>query len=92
MIVTYKSISIANTGLALALFIALLFFPSAIYFLFGLDSHSVGNFMARRAAMLFVGVAIVSFLSSKCTRLGTTRWDRDWFFVDDGWFGRDRIV
>ncbi len=41
----------------------LLIAPAIIYWLFGLEAHALGDFMSKRAAMLFVGLATLCWLA-----------------------------
>lgn len=41
----------------------LLLAPAVIYWLFGLEPHPLGDFMAKRAAVLFVGLAALCWLA-----------------------------
>ncbi len=60
--ITYKNVSIAATGLTFILFIILLFFPNLIFFIFNIEGAEAALLLSRRAAMLFLGLAVISFL------------------------------
>lgn len=60
---SYKLVSTAMAGLCLILSIALTFFPNLIYWLFELVPNGLGDFLAKRAAVLFLGLSILSYLS-----------------------------
>ena len=59
---TYRAVSIAASVLYGALFACLLVAPHLIYWLFGVEQHATADLLARRAAMLFLGLAVLSFL------------------------------
>ncbi len=59
---TYKTVSVAASALYIALFACLLIAPDLIYWLFGIESHTTADLLAKRAAMLFLGLAVLSFL------------------------------
>lgn len=59
---SYKVVSIAATGLYGALFVCLLVAPNLIYGLFGLAGDATADFLASRAAMLFLGLTVLSWL------------------------------
>ncbi|GGY83128.1 hypothetical protein GCM10011613_29990 [Cellvibrio zantedeschiae] len=58
----FKALSIFTAALALILFLSLLFVPEPIFFIFQLTETGSAFFIARRAAMLFLGIAILSWL------------------------------
>ena len=60
---TYKSAALAATCLSLVLSITLALFPALIYWLLEVEQHPLGDFVARRASMLFLGLAALAFLS-----------------------------
>ncbi|MCT4555825.1 MAG: hypothetical protein N4A53_14145 [Pelagimonas sp.] len=59
---TYRSVSRALAGLTASLAFALLFVPGVVLWLFGLDIPAEAGFLARRAAMLFLGISIIAWL------------------------------
>lgn len=59
----FRIVSIAAAILCLTLASFLFVFPDFIYWIFGLDSHALGDFLAKRAAMLFLGFATLCYLS-----------------------------
>lgn len=59
---SYKAVSIAASALCSALFACLLVAPDLIYWLFGIERHTTADLLARRAAMLFLGMAVLTFL------------------------------
>ena len=61
--ISYQHISIATAFLCLGLFFTLLLFPDLIYWLFQVEESESSSFMLRRAAMLFLGLAVITWLS-----------------------------
>lgn len=59
---SYKVVSIAASALYSALFLCLLVAPDLIYWLFGIERHTTADLFAKRAAMLFLGLAVLTFL------------------------------
>jgi len=59
---SFRNLSLATSLLALTLATILLFAPSFIYWVFGVPQHETGDFLAKRAAMLFLGVTVMSYL------------------------------
>lgn len=49
--------------LCATLFGCLLLYPNLIYLIFALDPHPLGDFLARRAATLFAGIAVISYFA-----------------------------
>ncbi|ESQ77570.1 hypothetical protein [Asticcacaulis sp. AC402] len=60
---SFRSVSSATALLFTILCATLVFFPQPIYWLFGLDPHALGDFMARRAGVLFLGLALIVWLT-----------------------------
>ena len=58
----YKAVSLAASALYITLFACLLVAPNLIYWLFDSGSHPTADLLAKRAAMLFLGLAALSFL------------------------------
>ena len=58
----YKAVSLAASFLYISLFTCILFMPNFIYWLFGIERNDIADLLARRAAMLFLGLAVLSFL------------------------------
>lgn len=63
MTLSYSFISKLASALCFILFLSLLLVPGLIYWIFGLIGNEVSDLMARRAAMSFLGVAVVTYLS-----------------------------
>lgn len=60
---SFRIASIFTTILFAALALSLFWFPEVVYWLFGLTENPLGNFLARRAAILFTALSVLSFLS-----------------------------
>lgn len=58
---SYRTLCGLTGAIALALALTLLLAPQVIYALFAIAPHESADFLARRAAMLFVGFAVLSF-------------------------------
>ncbi len=59
----YKLISTVASVITFLLFATLLLAPQFIFILFGVEGNEAAYFLARRAAMLFLGLAFIAFLS-----------------------------
>lgn len=59
---SYKAVSFAASALYFALFACLLLSPEVIYWLFGINGHPSADLLAKRAGMLFLGLAVLSFV------------------------------
>ncbi|SMR72890.1 hypothetical protein SAMN04488030_1635 [Aliiroseovarius halocynthiae] len=66
---SFKTTMIATTTLCGALSIVLMVTPALIYFLFEVTPHESGTFFARRAAVMFFGVATTAFLARGISEL-----------------------
>ena len=60
--IKFKPLSIFTAVLALTLFLSLLFLPEPIFFIFQIPEADSAFFIARRAAMLFLGIAVLCWL------------------------------
>jgi len=60
---TFRSINQAASLLCAILSVVLIFLPELIYFLFNITGDAVGNFLAKRAGMLFLGLATLLYFS-----------------------------
>ncbi len=58
---TFKFMSMASAILAIVLCIGLLIIPTAVLAVFGVEGNDAASFIARRASILFLGLAIISF-------------------------------
>ena len=61
VLISYRLVNIWATALFISLFVSLLVAPDLIYWLFGLTGNSTANLMSKRAAMLFLGLSVISF-------------------------------
>lgn len=59
----YRNVCLAVALLFAALCLTLLFLPEIVYWLFQIQGNELGDFLARRAAVLFLGLAILCFCS-----------------------------
>lgn len=59
--INYKNVSLAATVMYALLFIFLLFTPDFIFWIFQIEGGETANFIARRAAMLFLGLTIIAY-------------------------------
>ena len=64
---SYRFLSIATSVLCASLFLCLLLYPELIYWLFQVQASDSSSFMLRRAAMLFLGFAVIAWLSRSAT-------------------------
>jgi len=58
----FKILSIVTALIAFTLFVNLLFYPKLIFSLFEIPENESAFFISRRAAMLFLGVGVLSWL------------------------------
>lgn len=63
MTISYNLVSKLAAALCFILFLCLLLAPGLIYWIFELIGNDVSDFMARRAATLFLGLSVIIFLS-----------------------------
>lgn len=61
--VDFRSLNKITSGISIALFFFLLFFPEPIFYLFNVAGNDSAYFISRRAAMLFLGFGVISWLS-----------------------------
>lgn len=62
---TYQIMSYLTAALYFYLFVMLLFFPGSFLNDLGIQSTASADFLARRAAMLMLGFAVLAFLGRK---------------------------
>jgi len=62
-VIKFNILSIVTSIIAGLLFICLLLFPEFIFMLFEINGNESAYFISRRAAMLFLGYAIISYLA-----------------------------
>ncbi len=60
---TFRFINLAASVVCAILGVVLIFLPDLIYFIFSLTGDAVGDFLAKRAGMLFFGFATLLYLS-----------------------------
>ena len=60
---SYRRTTTITSLIFITLFVALVLFPQVIYWLFNLQQNDVSDFLAKRAGMLFLGLAILCFYS-----------------------------
>ena len=60
--IKFKPLSIFTAILSLILFFSLLFLPEPIFFIFHIPEADSAFFIARRAAMLFLGISVLCWL------------------------------
>ncbi len=61
--VDFRSLSKITSGISIALFFFLLIFPEPIFYLFNVAGNDSAYSISRRAAMLFLGFGVISWLS-----------------------------
>lgn len=62
--VLFKAMCLISTVVAACLFLVLCVAPGLIYWIFDVTPHETANFLGRRAAMLFAGMAVLGFLGA----------------------------
>lgn len=58
---SYKLLSMLASGVASVLAILLITYPNVLFLLFGIEPENGAYFIGRRAAMLFLGIAILTW-------------------------------
>lgn len=58
----FKNVSVAASVLTGTLFAILLLAPDLIFYLFAVEGGETARLISRRAAMLFLGLSVLSFL------------------------------
>ncbi len=66
---TFELLSRFTFAIFAALALTLLVAPGVIHWLFAIDSGAAADIMSRRAAMLFAGLAVLTFLGGGSTSL-----------------------
>ncbi|PHR61073.1 MAG: hypothetical protein COA43_05380 [Robiginitomaculum sp.] len=61
----FNILSTATTVLALSLSLLLAFTPQFIFWLFSLTGNEAAYFISRRAAIMFLGIAVLAWLGRK---------------------------
>ncbi len=59
----YRLISLLSSSISFALFMCLLFLPEPIFWLFQIEGSESAYFISRRASILFLGYAVISYFS-----------------------------
>lgn len=59
--VDFDKLSVVTAVISSILFVILLFYPEVVFWLFSVAESESGEFIARRAAMLFLGIAVLSW-------------------------------
>ena len=60
--VTFRIVSVITALITLTLCVVLLLIPELIFWLFGIEEHSSAFFIGRRAAMLFLGISVFTWV------------------------------
>ena len=58
---SYRNVSLSVACVFLSLCITLVLIPDVVYWLFGLEGNELGDFLAKRAGVLFFGFAVLCF-------------------------------
>lgn len=64
---SFHSICSGVALLFLSLCVTLVALPEIVYWLFSLQGNDLGDFLAKRAGMLFLGLSVLCFLSRNST-------------------------
>ncbi|MEP4249309.1 hypothetical protein [Tateyamaria sp.] len=62
---SFQQVSTIASLLFLLLFVTLVLVPEIVYWLFKMQGNELGDFLAKRAGMLFLGLSILCFYSRK---------------------------
>lgn len=65
--INFKYVSVAAACLYITLFLSLLLVPDFIFWIFDIDGDESARFISRRAAMLFFGFAVISWLGREAS-------------------------
>jgi len=60
--ISYKVLSTITALIALTLCIVLFFIPEFVFWLFSIEEHTSAFFIGRRAAMLFGGISVLTWV------------------------------
>jgi len=60
--IKFKMVSVITAVIALTLCLVLLLTPEVIFMLFNIDENSSASFIGRRAAMLFLGISVITWV------------------------------
>ena len=61
-IIKFKMVSVMTAVIALSLCLVFLLAPEVIFMLFSIDETSSAFFIGRRAAMLFLGISVITWV------------------------------
>jgi TM2 domain-containing membrane protein YozV len=62
-LLSFKTLNFITFSISIILSIVLLFFPKVIFLLFGIEGNGSAYFISRRAAMFFIGYAVICYFS-----------------------------
>lgn len=62
-VIRFRVLSITAASISCLLFLTLLLVPQLIFMLFEIEATASASFLARRAAMLFLGYAVITYVS-----------------------------
>jgi len=69
--IEYRVLNLITSVISIILFISLLFFPEPIFMLFEIYGNESAYFISRRAAMLFLGFAVIFYFSRNAKNTDT---------------------
>lgn len=61
--ISFQNVCSAVAAIFLALSVTLIALPDVVYWLFSLQGNDLGNFLTKRAGVLFLGLSILCFLA-----------------------------
>ncbi len=61
--INYKIVSLLSSIIFFTLFMSLLLYPESIFWLFQIEGNESAYFISRRASMLFLGYALITYFS-----------------------------
>nr|WP_295885176.1 hypothetical protein [uncultured Devosia sp.] len=61
-LLSYRAASLVTAALFTVLFAVLMISPAVMFWLFGIEANAAAEFVGRRTAILFIGLAVVVFL------------------------------
>lgn len=62
-LLTYKTLNLITLAISIILSIILFLFPNVLFLLFGIEGNDAAYFICRRAAMFFIGYAVICYFS-----------------------------
>jgi hypothetical protein len=72
-VINFKNLSIITAVIAFVLFITMLLAPEVMFYLFQIPESESAIFMSRRAAILFLGIGLLSWLVRNATHSTSTQ-------------------